>query len=159
MSKATLAGRLLEAAELLLEHGKRSTAIRRRAVSTAYYAVFHSIVKVCADYVSRSATRSSEEYRRAYRALDHRQLKDAFRRSPLKDHQTFGKIGVAVVKLQEERHDADYLPPVAGNFTYDRAAELVGLARDVVREIEKLKPANEDCRMLVISLLFKDRSS
>jgi hypothetical protein len=159
MEKATFADRLLEAADLLLKHGKRSTAFRRRAVSTAYYAVFHSIDKLCADYVSRSASRQSEEYRRAYRALEHGQLKNAFKQPPLKDHITLGKICAAVLRLQEERNDADYLPPVAGVFTYDKAAELVEIARDTVGEIEKLKPGNEACRTLAISLLFKERKS
>lgn len=156
---ATLAGRLLEAAELLLENGEKSSAFRRRAVSTAYYAVFHAIDKLCADYVSRSAKRSSEEYLRAYRALEHGPLKNAFNQSPLKDHAILREIGSVVVTLQNERHRADYLPPVAGVFTHVRAAELVDMARLVVERIESLKPANEECRILALALLFKERKS
>jgi uncharacterized protein (UPF0332 family) len=157
MSKATLAGRLLEAAELLLKNGSRSTAFRRRAVSTAYYAVFHAIDKLCADYVSRSAMRSSDEYLRVYRALDHAPLKNAFGKSPLKDNAVLREIGSMVVILQNERHRADYLPPVAGVFTYDRATELVAMAREVVQQIETIKPVNKECRLLALSLLFKER--
>jgi uncharacterized protein (UPF0332 family) len=159
MSKATLAGRLLEAAELLLENGTKSSAFRRRAVSTAYYAVFHAIDKLCADYVSRSAKRSSDEYLRAYRALEHGSLKNAFSQSPLKDHAILREIGSVVVTLQNERHRADYLPPVTGVFTHVRATELVDMARLVVGQIESLKPANEECRTLALALLFKERKS
>jgi hypothetical protein len=45
MASPTMVSRLLDAAELLLAHGGRSGAFRRRAVSTAYYAVFHSLAK------------------------------------------------------------------------------------------------------------------
>lgn len=159
MSKATFAGRLLEAAELLLKNGTRSAVFRRRAVSTAYYAVFHAVDKLCADYVSRSAKRSSDEYLRVYRALDHAPLKNAFSQSPLKDNPILREIGAVVILLQNERHRADYLPPVAGVFTHDRATELVGMAREAVRQIETLKPANKECRILALNLLFKERKS
>lgn len=154
-----MAVRLLDAADLLLLHGRRSTAFRRRAISTAYYAVFHAIDKLCADYVTRSAIRSSEEYLRAYRALDHAPLKNAFGHPPLKDNPALRRIGSAVVTLQTERHRADYLPPTAGLFTHDRAVELVNLARSAVTQIEEIKPANKDCRTLAISLLLKERKS
>lgn len=156
---ATLAGRLLDIAELLLVSGDRSAAFRRRAVSTAYYAVFHAIDKLCADYVSRSAKRSSLEYLRVYRALDHGPLKDAFSKSPLKDDGVLRTVGSAVVILQNERHRADYLPPIANIFTHDRATELVGMAREVVQQIELIKPASRECRMLALGLLFKERKS
>jgi hypothetical protein len=159
MSTVTLAGRLLDAADLLLKNGTNSTAFRRRAVSTAYYAVFHAIDKLCADYVSRSARRSSDEYLRVYRALDHAPLKNAFSQPPLKDHPILREIGSVVVLLQNERHRADYLPPIAGIFTHGRATELVGMAREVVRQIESIKPAQDECRTLALSLLFKERKS
>lgn len=159
MSKATFAGRLLEAAEMLLKNGTKSTAFRRRAVSTAYYAVFHAIDKLCADYVSQSAKRSSDEYLRVYRALDHAPLKNAFNQAPLKENPILRDIGTVVVLLQTERHRADYLPPVAGVFTHDRATELVDMARLVVKQIESLKPASEECRTLALGLLFKERKS
>jgi uncharacterized protein (UPF0332 family) len=159
MANPTLAGRLLEAAETLLEGNKRSTAFRRRAISSAYYAVFHAIVKLCADYVTRSAKRNSQEYLRAYRALDHAPLKEAFSRSPLKDSPMLSDLGTAVVTLQAERHRADYLPPQDGLFTYERARELIDIARQAVKQIESIKPSQEECRILALSLLFKERKS
>jgi uncharacterized protein (UPF0332 family) len=159
MSKATLAGRLLDVAELLLTESNGSSAYKRRAVSTAYYAVFHALDKVCADYISHSAKRSSDEYLRVYRALDHAPLKNAFSQPPLKDDLVLSKIGSAVVTLQNERHRADYLPPISGVFTLDRATQLIGMAKEAVNQIESLKLGAKERQTLALSLIFKERRS
>lgn len=157
MAAQSMASRMLDAADHLLSHETRSVAFRRRAVSTAYYAAFHAVDKLCADYLTRSAPRASDEYLRVYRALDHAPLKTAFARSPLKDMPRLSQIGSSLVTLQTERHRADYLPPIANIFTRDRALLLVEMAREVVREIEAIKPRDEACRALAISLLFRER--
>jgi uncharacterized protein (UPF0332 family) len=154
MSSATMASRLLDAADSLLQEDRRSMAFRRRAVSTAYYAVFHALAKLSADYLTRSAKRNSEEYSRVYSSLNHGPLKAAFGQSPLKDNKRLSGIGAAVVRSQAERHRADYLPPMAGIFTRDAAQELVDLAREAVAELEGLKPQHKDCRTLATCLLF-----
>jgi uncharacterized protein (UPF0332 family) len=155
MASPTMVSRLLDAAELLLESGGRSGAFRRRAVSTAYYAVFHSLAKSSAGaLLSDDAT---EEYVRVYRALDHGPLKSAFATGPLKDRDNLREIGTTVILLQSERHKADYLPPTKGVFTVKRARELVDQARDVVAAIEQLSSA--DRRTLAAHLLFKNRAS
>jgi hypothetical protein len=159
MSIVTLSGRLLDVAELLLVEGAGSSAYKRRAVSTAYYAVFHALDKICADYISHSADRSSDEYLRVYRALDHTPLKNAFSQPPLKDHPTLSKIGAVLVILQNERHRADYLPPILGIFTIDRAIELVGMAKEAVNQIESFKSDAKERQLLALSLIFKERRS
>jgi len=152
-----MAARLIDAADTLLSEGRRSTAYRRRAVSTAYYAVFHALAKLCADYVTRSSSRSSDEYLRVYRSLDHGPLKQAFGLTPLRDNKHLSRIGSIVVRLQAERHRADYLPPVPGIFSRDAAQELVDQAREAVAVLEGIKPQHKDCRVLVTSVLFKAR--
>ena len=155
MAVDTMASRFLDAAEALLREGRRSAAYRRRAVSTAYYAVFHALAGLCADYVTRSAGRSSEEYLRVYRSLDHGQLRSALGQSPLKDNGRLGRIGAIVVRLQVERHRADYLPPARGLFPSDLAQELIDLAREAIAELETIRP--KDRRTLATCLLFKAR--
>ena len=152
-----MASRLLDAASTLLDEAGRSSAFRRRAVSTAYYAVFHALAKLCADYVTRSARRGTEEYSRVYRSLDHGTLKNAFAQSPLRDSKKLSELGAIVVRLQAERHRADYLPPVAGMFSRNVAQEIIDLAREAVRELEQLGPQDKDCRILVTCLLFRER--
>ena len=159
MRSPTMAVRLLEAAQNLLDNGGHSSAFRRRAVSTAYYAVFHAVDKLCADYVTHSASRTSDEYGRAYRALDHGSLKNAFKQTPLKDIENLSKIGTIIVTLQTERHDADYKPPIPGLFPKDRVDVLINMAREAIVEIEAMKVSHQDCRILATSLLFKERKS
>jgi uncharacterized protein (UPF0332 family) len=148
--------RLLEIADLLINEDGRSSAFRRRAVSTAYYAVFHALAKICADELMPT-TRSSEEYSRVYRALEHGTLKSAFlvKDSPLKVRPNLRTIGDTIVRLQSERHRADYLPPVSDVFTRRKAEELIEQARTVVDEITSLD--EPDRRALAAYLLFKNR--
>jgi len=149
-----MATRMIEAAELLLRDGSASSAFRRRAVSTAYYAVFHALAKQCADFLTRSAPRRSDEYERVYRALEHGPLKQAFLQSPLKDNRLLSEIGQSVVRLQAERFRADYMPPIAGVFSSAQAEELVGLGRETVKEIEALRAGPDNARLLATALMF-----
>jgi uncharacterized protein (UPF0332 family) len=45
----TMVERLLALAEELADKSGKSLTLKRRAVSTAYYAVFHTLAKLCAD--------------------------------------------------------------------------------------------------------------
>ena len=154
MLSTTMVSRLLDAADLLIKNGTLSGAYRRRAVSTAYYAVFHSLAKVCTKVLI--ADTRTDEYVRIYRALDHGPLKNAFSTGPLKDRAQLREIGNIVILLQSERHKADYLPPTRGIFTRKRAQELVDQARDVVAKIEA--PDEPDQVTLAAHLLFKNRT-
>jgi hypothetical protein len=50
----------------------------RRAVSTAYYAVFHALARQCADrFVGTGHNRSRPAWQQVYRALDHGFAKNA----------------------------------------------------------------------------------
>ena len=154
-----MVGRLLDLADQLVQEGVKSSALRRRAVSTAYYAVFHALAKSCASILLPSVDRQSDAYQRVYRALDHGPLKAAFAAGagPLKDRGPLQKIGEMVVQLQSERHRADYMPPSKAFFSPNEAEELIGPARKAVTEIEALN--NKDRVALATWLLFKSRST
>jgi hypothetical protein len=157
---ATMVSRLLELAEQLIDDGRRSSALRRRAISTAYYAVFHQIAKLCAETLLSGTEQSSDEYARIYRALDHGPLKSSWQNqnSPLRKVDTLKKIGDLIVPLQSERIRADYLPPLPHPFTSREAKEVVQQARRAVDALNELTP--DERRMLAIGLLFnKARSS
>jgi hypothetical protein len=100
--------------------------------------------------------RNSEIYERVYRALDHGPLKAAFmaKAGPLADRDSLQKIGNLVVRLQSERHRADYLPPNPNMFL-ESARKLVDQARRAVSEIERL--SDDDRIALAALLLFKSR--
>jgi hypothetical protein len=59
----------------LLAAGSRSDAQRRRAVSTAYYAVFHHILAAAAARFMGPGTEASGGYRLLYRGFNHGRMK------------------------------------------------------------------------------------
>lgn len=66
---------LISAAEALLasNKGRPTTASRNRAMSTAYYAMFHCLAQDCADLLigRTSSSRSAGAWRQVYRSLEH----------------------------------------------------------------------------------------
>lgn len=157
MQSTTMVGRLLDLANNLVKEGNRSSALRLRAVSTAYYAVFHALAKSCAGILLPSIDRNSEAYERIYRALDHGPLRAVFaaKRGALNDREALQKIGEITVELQSQRHRADYLPPRRDVLSREQAKTLVDQAGEAVKRIECL--SNEDRTTLATLLLFKSR--
>jgi hypothetical protein len=153
---ATMVERFLDIAEQLIASNPRSSAARRRTVSTAYYAAFHSLAQLCADELLPDVEAGSLDYERVYRALEHGTLKTAFRveQSPLRQRPSLRQIGDLIVPLRTERFRADYLPPMPGVFTRTKAEELIAQARSLVRQLEAL--GTVDRRSLATYLLFKD---
>lgn len=155
-SSTTMVERLLDGADQLMRSRPRSAAYRRRAVSTAYYAVFHALAKLCAECLLPAGwSEDPQGYAKIYRALDHGPLRAAFAQSPLKDEGTLADIGAAVVRLQQERHKADYMPPDAAMFPAEEAQQLLAQARRTVSALEGL---DRPSRLLLSThLLFRER--
>jgi len=138
-SKNPQVGGLLRVADdLCLLRGSRHVqqAALRRAISTAYYAVFHSLCTVCADGLvgwSRADLVPS-----VYRALDHAAAR---RRLIGQDiaaiSRDMAQIGTLFETLQEQRHVADYAPPSI-LVTRPDALALVAQARTAVGLLGRL---------------------
>jgi hypothetical protein len=86
----------------------------RRAVSTAYYAMFHTLSKSCADLLvgTASRNRSKPAWHQMYRALEHKRVKGACECKKIlpefpADIQDFANL---FVEMQAKRHKADYDP-------------------------------------------------
>ncbi len=86
----------------------------RRALSSAYYALFHCLARCCADTLvgGHGADRSKHAWRQVYRALEH-----GFAKNACKDSAVVGTFPQAIqdfadtfVTMQEKRHAADYDP-------------------------------------------------
>ena len=151
----TMVERLLALAEELAENSGKSLTLRRRAVSTAYYAVFHALAKLCAhELLGDRIDLRSQEYVRVYRSLEHGTLKTAFNAPPLNRVVTLQKIGSSVVELQSERIRSDYLPPQP-LYSRDQCRDLVESAKSAIGAIAALSQG--DRRSLAVSLLFKNR--
>lgn len=148
---------LLETAEALARRGYRRPAQSdlRRAVSTAYYALFHGLAGEVADLLIGATRRGRPAWGRIYRALDHKFCKDrleAFAREPQTGPQmrlfcsTFGQI-------QGERHRADYDP--GARFRREEALGSVGRARDALAAFRRT--SREERLELATRVLFRDR--
>lgn len=161
---------LLDQATKLLIPPRRGRPRRvdlRRAVSSAYYAVFHAVLAVCADEFVGQGSQRSAEYAMAYRSIDHRTAKrlclELGKQTPAKAYQThwpvggFGAdiqaVGVGLVELQEARHRADYDPHFQINTS--NATLLVQRARSVVRRLAAASAPQK--RLFAAYLLFEPR--
>ena len=151
---ATMVDRWLELAEFLVKTHPRSSAMRRRAVSSAYYALFHAVAKVCTDEIAAAVGRASAEYDLVYRSLSHEAVRRAFKEGPLAANKRLSGIGESFAQLQTERIKADYMPPVLDVIAPSKAEELVAEAKRALAELEAL--SDGDRQMLVVRLLIKD---
>jgi ATP phosphoribosyltransferase regulatory subunit HisZ len=98
----------------------------RRAISSAYYAVFHALLTAAADEFVGKTKHASPEYALLYRSINHgwlRSLCDGLKGAqPTKRFASYAPAGgfgpniqalsLAVIDLQEKRHAADYDPSI-----------------------------------------------
>lgn len=139
----------------------------RRAISAAYYAVFHAALIAMADEFIGKKHRGAPEYGLLYRAVHHHWARglceEVRKQQPGKKVAEFVPTGgfgpelqtfaAALVDLQEKRHLADYDPMVRVK-TAD-ALTAVSTARSAVRLLKKA-PGPKRKRFLVL-LAFPPR--
>lgn len=127
----------------------------RRAVSTAYYALFHHLLSASTDLLVGRSYRGDERYALVYRAFEHRRMADACKRisadtsrSPL-----MRRCATLFVELQVDRHDADYDPD--RKFTRSDAKTAVTKARTAITTLGL--DADRERLLFLTSLLFRPR--
>ena len=83
-----------------------------RAVSTAYYALFHCLAHTCADSLAGRAGTVGDRpmWCRVYRALEHRQAKTRCESVPSWCPEEVQEFGRTFATQQRRRHLADYDP-------------------------------------------------
>ena len=83
-----------------------------RAVSTAYYAMFHCLSHTCADSLAgRAGTVGRRSmWRRVYRSPEHRQARTRCENMPSSFPDEVQEFGQVFSVLQSKRHLADYDP-------------------------------------------------
>jgi hypothetical protein len=98
----------------------------RRAISAAYYGVFHATLAAAADQFVGKTKRTESRYGLVYRSVDHSALRvicEEVKKQTLRPKYMryappngFGPniaaFAAAVIELQEKRHSADYDPLV-----------------------------------------------
>jgi hypothetical protein len=96
----------------------------RRAISSAYYGVFHATLTAAADQFVGVTKRSTSQYGLVYRSVDHKWLRilcEEVKKPtlpakfiPYAPADGFGRhiaaFAAAALELQEKRHNADYDP-------------------------------------------------
>jgi hypothetical protein len=102
---------LIDVARALVASADGGEAFLRRAVSTAYYALFHAICDVCNQELV--GERNYWDFiTPIYRSPGHQSARAFFDRC--RSARYFGvaiaEIGEVFVDLQDKRHDADYNP-------------------------------------------------
>ena len=128
-----------------------------RAVSAAYYALFHALAKCCADMLAGSvpATRNQMSWRQTYRALEHGPARE--RCSSQVGMRRFSpeiqRFAETFVNMQRLRQDADYDPHVT--FDRSRVRQFVDRAADTITGFEAADRGQR--RNFALYVLFRQR--
>ena len=127
----------------------------RRALSTAYYALFHCLAATCADTLMGTRVRNSAAWNRTYRALDHATARNQCRRTDIDAFpaSTVGVFADAFGHMQFERHQADYAPDKR-----PRKSEVllsIDRAEDAIRALES--ETLQTRRAFAAHVLFRSR--
>ena len=146
---------LIETARRLAQSGAAlpAQADLRRAVSTAYYALFHCLAATAADLLAGSDR--SPEWHQVYRALEHGKAKracrqqEALRAVPIEIH-SFAK---AFVEFQDARHEADYA--LEGQYIEPDVLAVINRAQRAIDRFEQVDVRHR--RGFAVDVLFKRR--
>ena len=146
---------LIETARRLVQAGATQPpqADLRRAVSTAYYALFHCLAAAAANLLTGSDR--SPEWHQVYRALEHGkarsacQQQGAMRTFPMAV-QRFAKV---FIELQKARQKADYA--FEGAYFRHEVLVVIDTAEDVMDRFEQVDVRHR--RGFAVHVLFKRR--
>jgi len=156
---------LFEQAEKLIasQTGRPRQVDVRRAISAAYYAIFHAIITAATDQFVGVTNRDESRYGLVYRSVDHgwlRKLCEEVQKptlsSKFKRYAPTTGFGANIVAfaaatedLQEKRHSADY--DVTIRMNRSDAALAIDTARAA---LSRFSGASEPERLVFLSLLL-----
>ena len=129
----------------------------RRAVSTAYYAMFHALASSNADCLVGAPHDPLTEHAwsRVYRGLNH----GATRRNLLQDQRLFSSkirhFALTFAQLQDQRHRADYDPNVT--FTLPQTLDWIDLAEAAIEGF--IQTSADERKMVAIQSLIGRRAN
>lgn len=159
---------LLTHAEELLTPGRRGAPLQvnlRRAISAAYYGLFHHLLTDATDGLVGRTKRADAAYSIVYRAFEHRRMRDRATRAINLSPKVAGSLGItafsdlvrngaaAFVALQAERHKADYDPNYRPRLETARAQ--IEAARNAVADFSGA--AKPEYQLFLLMLLFEPR--
>jgi uncharacterized protein (UPF0332 family) len=150
---------LILTAQGLCDSGRRKPrkADLKRAVSTAYYALFHALAKSCADSFIGSAKqiRTNRAWQQTYRALDHGFAKNACQNPAISQFPpAISDFAIVFATMQAKRHDADYNP-----FSRFYKSQVLIDIENAKTAIEAFQKANaKDKKAFAAWVLLKQRT-
>ena len=127
----------------------------RRAISTAYYAVFHTLAASNAELIAGQPQSSMSAYawERVYRRLDHGRARNNLR-AVLNLLSPSGEFFASTfIELQDLRQEADYDPNFS--ITRTRTRNIIAQAETAIRNFAQLTP--EERRLLAAQSMFDRR--
>ena len=132
-----------------------SEADLRRAISTAYYAVFHTLAASNADLVAGTpqSELSSQAWERVYRRLDHGRAQNNLRTVLVLLSQSGEHFARTFIDLQGLRQEADYNPNAV--ITHSDTVNSIELAESAIAAFAQL--SEEECRFIAAQSLFDRR--
>ena len=139
------------------DRGRPRQAWLRRAVSAAYYALFHAMARSCADALvgSTRANRSQAAWRQAYRALEHSHARNQCKNKAVMEKfpEEIQSFGQTFIEMQEQRHAADYDPDP--KLLRTDVKQLIDETAKAITEFDKTTPA--DRKAFAIYVLLRTR--
>ena len=128
----------------------------RRAVSTAYYAMFHALCEVCANSLvgTKTPDRPERAWAQTYRALNHRPSAAACKKiSEFSFPKQIQEFADYYVTMQEHRHRADYDPQA--KFRRKEVIEYIEGARKAIETLNNVAAKHK--RAFSALVLFNKR--
>ena len=132
-----------------------SQADMRRAISTAYYALFHTLAASNAELIAGQPQSSISSYawERVYRRLDHGRAQNNLRAALNLLSQSGANFARAFIDLRDQRREADYNPNP--QVVRSDAVNIVARAQTAMRDFSQL--TQEERRLLATQSLFDRR--
>jgi hypothetical protein len=161
----SLVSHQLEIARALVKLDKRRPrqASLRRAVSTAYYALFQAICEACASKLV-GWDKPWDLFTPIFRAVEHSRAAQTLAQGNFATSPELKQLGFAFLKLQSAREWVDYNPEPRPNFDATKnalpfrrgeALTLIELADEAIEILDRL---DEETRLkLAIRLVTKSR--
>ena len=120
-------------ASRLLADGQPSQEALRRAVSTAYYAMFHALATSNADLIVGDRTPDNEsDWIAAYRSLQHYRAENPLHGWPHLFNPPVRNFAAVIGVVKKRRENADYNP--AANFTQNQVATWIDRAEQAIMD-------------------------
>jgi uncharacterized protein (UPF0332 family) len=149
---------------LTADNGNPSEADLRRAISTAYYALFHYICRECADRLvgCTAAQRSQRAWRQAYRSVLHKPAKTRCQaihrdeREKLNFPKDVCAFAARFQTAQEKRHRADY--DSGASVTLQDAETEINEAEDVIRKMARVPAKHRKAFAVYLAMPIWDKS-